>query len=81
MADLVGGVSVLMTKARDAMEAGDSLGAAQLAQHVFRLRPDNRGAKRLVGEALMILGEQTLNAPMRNYTLSSANRYLAEAEE
>lgn len=81
MADLVGGVSVLMAKARDAMDADDPLGAAQLAQHVIRLRPDNKGAKRLMGEALMILGERTFNAPMRNYTISSANRYLAEAEE
>lgn len=81
MADLVGGVSILMTKAREAMEAGDPLGAAQLAQHVTRLRPENKGAKRLVGEALAIIGEQTFNAPMRNYTISASNRYLAEAEE
>ncbi len=81
MADLVGGVSVLMDKARAAMAAGDPLGAAQLAQHVIRLRPDNKGAKRLMGEALLILGEQTFNAPMRNYTISSANRFLSEAEE
>ena len=81
MADLVGGVSVLMTKAREAMEAGDPLGAAQLAQHVIRLRPENKGAKRLMGEALAIIGERTFNAPMRNYTISASNRYLAEAEE
>ncbi len=81
MADLVGGVSVLMTKAREAMEADDPLGAAQLAQHVIRLRPNNKGAKRLMGEALAIIGERTFNAPMRNYTISASNRYLAEAEE
>ncbi len=81
MADLVGGVSVLMTKAREAMEANDPLGAAQLAQHVIRLRPHNKGAKRLMGEALAIIGERTFNAPMRNYTISASNRYLAEAEE
>ncbi len=80
MADLVGGVSVLMTKAREAMEADDPLGAAQLAQHVIRLRPNNKGAKRLMGEALAIIGERTFNAPMRNYTISASNRYLAEAE-
>jgi uncharacterized sulfatase len=81
IANLVGGVSVLMNKAREAMEAGDPLGAAQLAQHVIRLRPENKGAKRLMGEALAIIGERTFNAPMRNYTISASNRYLAEAEE
>lgn len=81
MADLVGGVHVLMTKAREAMEAEDYIGAAQLARHVIRLRPENKGAKRLMGEALAVIGEQTFNAPMRNYTISSSNRYLAEAEE
>lgn len=81
MADLGGGVHVLMSKAREAMDAEDYLGAAQLAQHVIRLRPENKGAKRLLGEALLILGERTFNAPMRNYTISSANRYIAEAEE
>jgi len=81
MADLLGGVHVLMSKAREAMDAEDYLGAAQLAQHVIRLRPENKGAKRLLGEALLILGERTFNAPMRNYTISSANRYIAEAEE
>ena len=81
MADLLGGVSLLMTKAREAMEANDPLGAAQLAQHVIRLQPQNKGAKRLIGEALAIIGERTFNAPMRNYTISASNRYLAEAEE
>lgn len=81
MADLVGGVSVLMAKAREAMETNDPLGAAQLAQHVVRLRPDNKGAKQLLGEALALLGERTFNAPMRNYTLSTSNRFLREAGE
>ncbi|MCH2387492.1 MAG: alkyl/aryl-sulfatase [Opitutales bacterium] len=81
MADLVGGVDKLMTKAREAMEAADYIGAAQLVQHIIRLRPENKGAKRLMGEALAIIGERTFNAPMRNYTISSSNRYLKEAEE
>ena len=81
MADLVGGVDVLMKKAQEAMTEDDPLGAAQLARHVIRLRPEDKGAKRLMGEALAIIGERTFNAPMRNYTISSSNRYLAEAEE
>ena len=81
MADLVGGVNNLMAKAREAMQADDPLGAAQLAQHVIRLRPNNKGGKRLMGEALAITGERTFNAPMRNCTISTSNRYLAEAED
>jgi hypothetical protein len=63
------------------MKKDDPLGAAQLAQHVIRLRSADKKAKRLMGEALAIIGERTFNAPMRNYTISSSNRYLAEAEE
>lgn len=81
MADLVGGVDVLVKKAQEAMKKDDPLGAAQLAQHVIRLRSADKKAKRLMGEALAIIGERTFNAPMRNYTISSSNRYLAEAEE
>ena len=81
MADLVGGVNALMKKAQEAMKKNDALGAAQLAQHVIRLRPDDKKAKRLMGEALAIVGERTFNAPVRNYTISTSNRYLAEAEE
>jgi alkyl sulfatase BDS1-like metallo-beta-lactamase superfamily hydrolase len=81
MADLVGGVNNLMAKAREAMQGDDPLGAAQLAQHVIRLRPNNKGGKRLMGEALAIIGERTFNAPMRNFTISTSNRYLAEAED
>ncbi len=79
MADLVGGANVLMKKAQEAMRKDDPLGAAQLAQHVIRLRPEDRDAKRLMGEALAIVGERTFNAPRRNYTISSSNRLLSEA--
>ncbi|MDA0347936.1 MAG: alkyl/aryl-sulfatase [Verrucomicrobia bacterium] len=81
MADLVGGVDALMSKAIAAMENDDSLGAAQLVQHVIRLRPDDRKAKLLMADALAVVGERTFNAPARNYTLSSSNRYRSEAEE
>jgi alkyl sulfatase BDS1-like metallo-beta-lactamase superfamily hydrolase len=79
MADLVGGANVLMTKAKEAMRKDDPIGAAQLAQHVIRLRPKDKNAKRLMGEALAIVGESTFNAPMRNYTISTSNRLLGEA--
>ena len=81
MADLVGGVDALMEKARAAMDADDPLGAAQLAQHVIRLRPEDKAAKLLMANALAAVGERTFNAPARNYTLSSANRFRKEAQE
>jgi uncharacterized sulfatase len=81
MADLVGGVDALWAKAQEAMAEDDALGAAQLAQHVTRLRPDDPEPKLLLADALEIIGERTFNAPARNYTLSSANRYRREANE
>ncbi len=66
MADLLGGVSHLVTKARETMEANDPLEDVQLAQLVIRLQPRNKGATRLIGEDLAIIGERTFNAPMHN---------------
>lgn len=80
MADLVGGVDELMGKARAAMEAGDELGAAQLAQHAMRLRPDDPAPKLLMADALAVIGERTFNAPARNYTLAYSNRLRREAQ-
>ena len=80
-ADLVGGVNVLWMKAQEAMTADDPLGAAQLAQHVIRLRPDDPEPKLLMADALDIIAERTFNAPARNYTLSSANRFRRESGE
>jgi uncharacterized sulfatase len=73
IAELAGGADVLMTKAREAMERDDPLGAAQLAQHVTRLRPDDPQPKLLMADALAILGERTFNAPARNYTIAYSN--------
>lgn len=81
MADLVGGVDVLMSKALVKMSAGDELGAAQLAWHVTKLRPQDADAFQLLGEALAVIAERTFNAPARNYTFSSSNIYLKRAAE
>lgn len=75
VADLVGGVNVLLGKAKNALKGGDALGAAQLAQHVIRLQPENKEAMTVMSDALFIVGEETFNAPVRNMTLSTANRY------
>lgn len=80
MAELAGGAGKLMEKARAALEKDDPLGAAQLAQHVMRLRPDDRAPKLLMADALAIVGERTFNAPVRNYTLAYSNRLRRQAE-
>ncbi len=81
MADLVGGEEQLMSRALAEMASGDELGAAQLAWHVTKLQPDNADAYQLLGDALAVIAERTFNAPARNYTFSSSNRYLKKAEE
>lgn len=79
MAALAGGVDVLMMKARESMAADDPLGAAQLAQHVIRLRPEDPEPKVLMADALATVGERTFNAPARNYTISYSNRLRRQA--
>jgi len=80
MAELAGGVDQLMAKARAAMQKDDPLGAAQLAQHAIRLRPNDPEPKLLMADALAIVGERTFNAPMRNYTLAYSNRLRRQAQ-
>jgi uncharacterized sulfatase len=79
IADIAGGVDILMEKAQKAMQNDDPLGAAQLAQHVMRLRPEDPAPKLLLADALAIIGERTFNAPARNYTLSYSNILRAQA--
>ena len=79
MAALLGGANALMVKAREAMDANDPLGAAQLAQHAMRLRPEDPEPKLLMADALAIIGERTFNAPARNYTISYSNRLRRQA--
>jgi len=78
MARLLGGEEALAAKAREAAQAGDALGAAQLAQHLLRLQPQRSDAKRMLAEALETLAQDTLNMPMRNYSLSYALQLRAQ---
>jgi len=78
IADLVGGVDTLLEKAQQAMQNDDPLGAARLAQHVMRLRPEDPVPKVLMANALAIVGERTFNVPARNYTLSYSNHLRAQ---
>lgn len=81
MAELAGGADALVAKARELMDSDDPLGAAQLLRHAIRLRPEDRDAKLLMADALAIVGERTFNGPVRNYTLSTSNRYRQQAQE
>ncbi len=78
--ELLGGVDGLAIKASEALNNGDSLGAAQLADAWTKLVPNSAEAWSIMAEALTIIAEQTFNAPARNYTFSSANRARRVAE-
>ena len=81
VAALVGGPETLMQKARDAFKAGDNLGSAQLAHHMMQLQPENPEPVLLMADALAIIGEETFNANVRNYTLSYSNRLRKKSEK
>ena len=81
IADWLGGADQMLARARTALADGDALGAAQLAQHVMRLRPDDSEPKLLLADALDALGEETLNTPVRHYSFSYANRLRRESGE
>lgn len=81
MAHLLGSEYKILTQARILFQEGDYIGAALLAKHYSVLHPDNAQAWQIMGEAFAILGEQTFNAPTRNYTISSSNRFLEKANE
>ncbi len=81
MARLLGGAEALAARAREAAQAGDPLGAAQLAQHLLQLQPNHSEAKRMLADALEALARDTLNMPMRNYSLSYALRLRAQIEQ
>jgi uncharacterized sulfatase len=80
MANLLGGLEPLAARAREALESGDFLGAAQLGDAWSRLEPDNPEPWTIMADALSVIAEQTFNAPARNYTFSSANRARKMAE-
>jgi alkyl sulfatase BDS1-like metallo-beta-lactamase superfamily hydrolase len=80
LADVVGGLDSLKNKARVAFTSGDTLGAAQLSKSTLALEPNNQEFNLLMADALAIIGEATFNAPARNFTLSSSNRYRNKAD-
>ena len=78
LVSLIGGVDAVLTRARDALGAGDFTWAAELADYVLASDPAHVTAKRMKAQALIELGERQVNAIARNYYLSSATFLLRD---
>ena len=72
IAGLAGGKEALLKKLREASATGDSQWAAELADHVLALEPENTEAKSIKAQALIALGRAQISANARNYFMSSA---------
>jgi alkyl sulfatase BDS1-like metallo-beta-lactamase superfamily hydrolase len=71
-----GGADAVLSRARDALVAGEFQWAAELADLVLAVDTENIGATRTKAQALTELGERQINATARNYYLSSAQYLL-----
>ena len=67
-----GGTDQVVSRARDALAAGDFQWAAELADYVLAVNSEHVDAKKIKAQALTELGERQLNATAWNYYLSSA---------
>ncbi|CAD79161.1 MAG TPA: alkyl/aryl-sulfatase [Rhodopirellula baltica] len=72
VAKLAGGVGNLMESAHDALAADDNQWAAQLADHLLAINPDDKNAKQVKANALTNLASTMVNATARNYYLTVA---------
>jgi alkyl sulfatase BDS1-like metallo-beta-lactamase superfamily hydrolase len=72
MAEMAGGEQALLEKAQAAFAADDFQWAAELADHVLALDASNAEAKRVKGEALVMIARQQISANARNYLMTSA---------
>jgi alkyl sulfatase BDS1-like metallo-beta-lactamase superfamily hydrolase len=75
---LSGGAVQVVSRARDALAAGDFQWAAELADYVLAVDSENVDAKKIKAQALTELGERQINATARNYYLSSAQYLLRD---
>jgi alkyl sulfatase BDS1-like metallo-beta-lactamase superfamily hydrolase len=73
-----GGADQVVSRARDALAAGEFQWAAELADSVLAVDSGNVEAKRSKAQALTELGERQINATARNYYLSSAQYLLRD---
>lgn len=72
LAQLAGGVDVLVRHAGEAVDQGEFQWALELADNVLALTPDSRAALRIKASALRGLGTRQTNATARNYYLTVA---------
>ena len=70
--ELAGGVDALLVQGRDAMASDDHQWAAEAADYVLHVEPENVDAMLIKAEALEALAEQQINAGARNWYLTSA---------
>jgi alkyl sulfatase BDS1-like metallo-beta-lactamase superfamily hydrolase len=73
-----GGAKQVLSRARDALPTGEFQWAAELADYVLAVDPENVDAKRIKAQALTELGERQVNATARNYYLSTAQYLLRD---
>src|SRR5262245_24709453 len=73
-----GGAAQVLSRARDALAAGEFQWAAELADYVLAVNSENVDAKKIKAQGLTELGERQLNATARNYYLSSAQYLLRD---
>ena len=73
-----GGAAQVVSRARDALAAGEFQWTAELADYVLAVNSENVEAKRIKAQALTELGERQLNATARNYYLSAAQYLLRD---
>ena len=70
--EMMGGADAVVTKAREAFDAGEYRWVAQVVNHVVFADPEHRGARELQADALEQLGYQAEAGPWRNFYLTGA---------
>ncbi|MFC1764912.1 alkyl sulfatase dimerization domain-containing protein [Planctomycetota bacterium] len=80
VADLAGGASILLQKAKQALATGDAKWAAQLCDHLLALDHQTQTSKLLKADALEAIAENVLSGIGRNYYLTVAQELRAEVK-
>ena len=70
--EFMGGAEAVLTKARDAFDAGDYRWVAEVVNHVVFADPSHEAARFLQADALEQLGYQSESGPWRDFYLSGA---------
>ena len=69
------------SKVRHALEAGDTLGAAQLIYHMIKRLPKNPKPVLLMADVLTIISEQAFNTLAGDHALSYSNQLRKQGEK